>query len=168
MKNVVWGGFFWHGQWPSCLLLNSSTEMQCKDHSVVLRLICSGSTTIIPLFRKTLAFLEISWWKFRQTRSWRAALEDSGGRGVHYPLRITSGRSFQKGKSLVAPLKWFTGRSILIPTCFFSWGRVMSGPSLAELQVHLWSCCWGLTTESFQPKVCDCSPLGSALGKVMW
>lgn len=103
-KNIVWGGFFSHGQWPSCLLLNSSTEMQCKDHFMFLRLVCSESTKISPLFWKTLAFLEILWWKFHQPRSWRAVLGDSGGRGVHHPPGITSGRAFQQGKSLMTPL----------------------------------------------------------------
>lgn len=42
-----------------------------------------------------------------------------GREGVHYPPGITSGRSFQQGKSLMTPLKCFTGSSILIPTCFF-------------------------------------------------
>lgn len=116
-------GFFDMANDPLASSLTPVTEMQCKDHFVSLRLIYSGSTKISPLFRKTLAFLEILWWKFHQTRSWRAVLEDSGGRGVLCPPGITSGRGFQQWKSLITPLRWFTGSSILIPACFLKWCR---------------------------------------------
>lgn len=63
------------------------TVIQCKYCSIFLRLICSGSTKSL-LFRKTLAFLEISWWRFHHTHSSRAVLEDSGGRRACYPPRL--------------------------------------------------------------------------------
>lgn len=124
--------------------------MQCKYCSMFLRLICSGSSKISPLFRKTLAFLENSWWRFHHTRSSRAVLEDSGGRRARYLPRV--GRGFQQGKSLITSLKHWAGRSILIPTWLLPRGKGR-GPHAVWTSNASMKLLLGLTIESFQPGV---------------